>query len=99
MIRSRPAVNVPLPQVLGVVLAGDVVPPPALPWFDDSALVGYAVRADDTATATPEQPVILPVAEDIPAGRTDELTLQPGTAQRIMTGAPLPKGATAIVPV
>jgi molybdopterin molybdotransferase len=43
--------------------------------------------------------VLLPVAEDIPAGRTDELTLQPGTAHRIMTGAPVPAGATAIVPV
>jgi molybdopterin molybdotransferase len=43
--------------------------------------------------------VVLPVAEDIPAGRTDQLTLQPGTAHRIMTGAPLPAGATAIVPV
>jgi molybdopterin molybdotransferase len=60
---------------------------------------GYAVRAKDTADATPEHPVVLPVAEDIPAGRTDELTLQPKTAHRIMTGAPVPAGATAIVPV
>ena len=43
--------------------------------------------------------MVLPVAEDIPAGRTDELTLQPGTAHRIMTGAPLPAGASAVVPV
>ena len=43
--------------------------------------------------------MVLPVAEDIPAGRTDQLTLQPGTAHRIMTGAPVPAGATAIVPV
>ena len=42
---------------------------------------------------------MLPVAEDIPAGRTDPLTLKPGTAHRIMTGAPLPSGATAVVPV
>ncbi|MGZ5392130.1 MAG: molybdopterin molybdotransferase MoeA, partial [Mycobacterium sp.] len=44
-------------------------------------------------------PVHLPVAEDIPAGRTDPLTLKPGTAHRIMTGAPLPTGATAVIPV
>ena len=44
-------------------------------------------------------PVLLPVAEDIPAGRTDLLTLKPGTAHRIMTGAPVPSGATAVVPV
>jgi molybdopterin molybdotransferase len=60
---------------------------------------GYAVRAEDTSGATPNRPVVLPVAEDIPAGRTDHLTLQPKTAHRIMTGAPLPAGATAIVPV
>jgi molybdopterin molybdotransferase len=71
----------------------------ALPVFDNSAMDGYAVRADDTSGATPEHPLVLPVAEDIPAGRTDQLTLQPGTAHRIMTGAPLPAGATAIVPV
>ena len=41
----------------------------------------------------------MPVAEDIPAGRTDELTLAPGTAHRIMTGAPMPAGADAVVPV
>ena len=60
---------------------------------------GYAVLADDVAAATPENPVQLPVAEDIPAGRTDPLTLKPGTAHRIMTGAPVPAGATAVVPV
>jgi molybdopterin molybdotransferase len=71
----------------------------ALPIFDNSAMDGYAVRAEDTSGATPENPVVLEVAEDIPAGRTDELTLGPNTAHRIMTGAPLPAGATAIVPV
>ena len=60
---------------------------------------GYAVHADDVAAATDDNPVVLPVAEDIPAGRTDTLTLKPGTAHRIMTGAPVPAGATAVVPV
>jgi molybdopterin molybdotransferase len=99
MIRARPAAKVPLTQAQGLVLADDVVAQLSLPMFDNSAMDGYAVRAEDTEGATPEHPVILPVAEDIPAGRTDELTLQPGTAHRIMTGAPVPAGATAIVPV
>ncbi len=99
MIRARPAVTVGLPDALGLALAGDVVAGLALPVFDNSAMDGYAVRAEDAAAATPERPVVLPVAEDIPAGRTDELTLQPGTAHRIMTGAPMPAGATAVVPV
>jgi molybdopterin molybdotransferase len=88
-----------LSEAQGLVLAEDVVAQLALPVFDNSAMDGYAVRAEDTSGATPEHPVVLSVAEDIPAGRTDQLKLQPGTAHRIMTGAPLPAGATAIVPV
>jgi molybdopterin molybdotransferase len=99
MIRARPAVAVPLAEAQGLVLSDDVVARLALPVFDNSAMDGYAVRAEDVAGASPEHPVVLPVAEDIPAGRIDELTLQPGTAHRIMTGAPVPAGATAIVPV
>ncbi|MGO9351482.1 MAG: gephyrin-like molybdotransferase Glp [Mycobacterium sp.] len=99
MIRARPAAMVPLAEAQGLVLADDVVAQLSLPVFDNSAMDGYAVRAEDAAGATADHPVLLPVAEDIPAGRTDQLTLQPGTAHRIMTGAPVPGGATGIVPV
>jgi molybdopterin molybdotransferase len=99
LITRRAPMTLPLADTLGLVLAEDVVAPLSLPGFDNSAMDGYAVVADDIATATSEQPVLLPVAEDIPAGRTDPLTLKPGTAHRIMTGAPLPAGATAVIPV
>ncbi len=99
LIGARPPEPVALADALGLALAADVVARLALPVFDNSAMDGYAVRAEDTARATPERPVVLPVAEDIPAGRTDELRLQPNTAHRIMTGAPVPAGATAVVPV
>jgi molybdopterin molybdotransferase len=99
MIRARPAAMVPLAEAQGLVLADHVVARLSLPVFDNSAMDGYAVRAEDAAGATADDPVLLPVAEDIPAGRTDQLTLQPGTAHRIMTGAPVPAGATGIVPV
>ncbi|MCV7031270.1 molybdopterin molybdotransferase MoeA [Mycobacterium sherrisii] len=99
MITARAATTAPLAAAQGLVLAADVVAPMSLPVFDNSAMDGYAVRAEDTADATPQHPVVLPVAEDIPAGRTDQLTLQPATAHRIMTGAPVPAGATGIVPV
>ena len=99
LIRARPAVKAALAGARGLVLADDVLAPLSLPVFDNSAMDGYAVRAEDTSAATPEHPVVLPVPEDIPAGRTDELTLQPKTAHRIMTGAPVPAGATAVVPV
>ncbi|MET9201041.1 gephyrin-like molybdotransferase Glp [Gordonia sp. NPDC003585] len=93
------AVRLPTPDALGLVTMGDVHAPISLPGFDNSAMDGYAVRAAEIASATPEHPVALPVAHDIPAGRTDSLVLAPGTAHRIMTGAPLPEGADAVVPV
>jgi molybdopterin molybdotransferase len=99
LIAARPAITAGLADAEGLVLAQDVVAKVPLPVFDNSAMDGYAVLAEDVASATAEQPVKLPVAEDIPAGRTDIPTLQPGTAHRIMTGAPMPVGATAVVPV
>lgn len=95
LITSRPGAEVPVSAAAGLVLAADVVAPLSLPVFDNSAMDGYAVRAAEVT----ETPVTLPVAEDIPAGRTDRLTLAPGTAHRIMTGAPVPAGADAVVPV
>ena len=99
LIAPRPPAMLPLEQAEGQVLADDVVAPRSLPGFDNSAMDGYAVIADDVATATEAHPVPLEVAEDIPAGRTDALRIKPGTAHRIMTGAPVPAGATAVVPV
>ena len=99
LITARPAAQVATPDALGLVLAADVVAPLSLPGFDNSAMDGYAVLTEDIAAATEDTQVRLPVAEDIPAGRTDIPTLMPGTAHRIMTGAPLPHGATTIVPV
>ncbi|NBQ42171.1 MAG: molybdopterin molybdenumtransferase MoeA, partial [Mycobacteriaceae bacterium] len=79
LIRSRPAETLAVDDALGLMLAADVVAPMALPMFDNSAMDGYAVRAEDVAAAGADAPVRLPVAEDIPAGRTDRLTLAPGT--------------------
>src|SRR5262249_9617029 len=73
LIRARPAVTVALADAAGLALASDVVAPLSLPSFDNSAMDGYAVVVDDVAGATDENPVVLPVAEDIPAGRTDTL--------------------------
>ena len=99
LISPRRAGGAPLADTLGLVLAGDVIAGLSLPVFDNSAMDGYAVRAEDVAGASASQPVKLVVAEDIPAGRTDSPILVPGTAHRIMTGAPVPPGATAVVPV
>lgn len=68
MVRARPVAKVPLQQAQGLVLADDVVAPLPLPVFDNSAMDGYAVRAEDTVGASAQHPVVLPVAEDIPTG-------------------------------
>lgn len=91
--------QVALAGASGRVLASDLVSGVALPPFDNSAMDGYAVRAAEVAGASETSPVALPVGADIPAGRTDVPVLEPGTAHRIMTGAPVPDGADAIVPV
>lgn len=91
-----PVLQLPLEECLGLVLAADVIAPLALPPFDNSAMDGYAVRAADLK---PDEPVRLVVADDIPAGRTELTPLEPGTVQRIMTGAPVPPGADAVVQV
>jgi molybdopterin molybdotransferase len=83
----------------GGVLAEDAAALRALPSFDNSAMDGYAVHAADVAGASREAPVTLPVEGEIPAGDTRTLTLEPGTCRRIMTGALLPAGADAVVPV
>lgn len=99
LVQPRPAVPTAPEDALGLVLAADIVAAVSLPGFDNSAMDGFAVLAGDIRGASAEHPVTLPVADDIPAGRTDTRPLEPGTAQRIMTGAPLPPGATTVVPV
>ena len=95
LLRPTPVARIPLAETAGLVLARDLIAPIDLPPFVNSAMDGYAVRAVDLTGF----PVILPVSQDIPAGRTDTAPLAPGTAARIMTGAPLPTGADTIVQV
>ncbi|HEX7308796.1 gephyrin-like molybdotransferase Glp [Lentzea sp.] len=95
LVGLMPVLQLPLEECLGLVLAADVMAPLSLPPFDNSAMDGYAVRAAELG----ELPVRLPVADDIPAGRVELTPLEPGTVQRIMTGAPVPPGADAVVQV
>lgn len=98
-IRELPAENVPIAHALGRVLASDVVANESLPPFANSSMDGYAVRATDVAHASRSQPVQLAVDDTILAGSVPTQRLDPGQAARIMTGAPLPEGADAVVPV
>jgi molybdopterin molybdotransferase len=94
-----PVEHVPVADASGRVLAEDLPARVALPGFDNSAMDGYAARWAEVGAAGETAPVRLPVAADIPAGRTDVPVLEPGTVHRIMTGAPLPAGADVVVPV
>lgn len=99
LLGTTPVVQVPTTQAVGRALADDVRAPVPLPGADSSSMDGYAVRGADVAAAAADAPVLLPVVDDVPAGRVDVEPLAPGTAQRIMTGAVLPPGADAVVPV
>lgn len=88
----------PLAEVGGCLLAEDVVAGGPLPPFANSSMDGYAVRAADLTGASPAGPVVLAVAGEIPAGSPAPYALAPGHAYRIMTGAPIPAGADAVVP-
>jgi molybdopterin molybdotransferase len=87
--------TVPLAEAIGCVTAADLSAPEDVPPFDNSAVDGYAVRAADTA----KTPVELPVSGTIAAGAPPSIPVEPGRAVRIMTGAPLPEGAEAVVMV
>lgn len=91
--------ELPLGDVHGLVLAEDVSAAVSLPSFDNSAMDGYAVRVEDVAGASAEHPAVLPVTAEVAAGDTGAYALRPGTAIKIMTGALLPPGAEAVVPV
>lgn len=79
------------------ILAEDVVADMNIPPFANSAMDGYAVRARDTQGADPDSPVELRVLENVAAGAVPDTEIGPGTAARIMTGAPMPPGADAVV--
>ena len=98
-IGSIEPIELTLLDAQGLLLAENVVSEVPLPGFDNSAMDGYAVRAIDTRDAHPERPVVLPVVGDIVAGAKSRSGMGPGLAMRIMTGAPIPAGADAVIPL
>jgi molybdopterin molybdotransferase len=98
-VRRLESEQVPLLDAVGRVLAADAVSDIDVAPFDNSAMDGFALHAADTAGATGESPATLEVVLHIGAGDYSELEVAPGQAARIMTGAPVPPGADAIVMV
>ena len=94
-----PTESAPLADCLRRVLAQDIAASDDLPPFDNSSMDGFAVRSADIADATPASPRRVRVVADIPAGSTPTVSITAGTAARIMTGAQMPNGADAVIPV
>jgi molybdopterin molybdotransferase len=91
--------QVPVMEVTGRILGESILAPGDLPAFDNSSMDGFALRAQDIAGCGPKTPVTLRVVGDIPAGTFPDFSIQAGQAARIMTGAPIPPGADAVVPI
>ena len=98
-VREMGTESRPLLDALGSVLAEDVASPVALPPWDNSAMDGFAVRAEDVRGASRERPAVLRVVDDIPAGHFPARSVGAGEAARIMTGAPVPDGADGVIRV
>ena len=91
------AEKVGIQESLGRALASDVPSRVDHPPWNNSAMDGFAVRSDDVSGAAEDSPVVLPVVDDVPAGGFPSSALAPGTAVRVMTGAPVPEGATGVI--
>ena len=98
-VHPLPDFPLPLMDALGMAVAEDVVADQPLPFTDNAATDGYAVRRADVADASPGHPVELPVVGEVHPGRAPHLALSPGTAVRIGAGAPVPSGADCVVPL
>ena len=88
--------RVSLSEAAGRILAEDLIAADNIPPFDRSPFDGYAFRAADTAQASPEHPVTLTILEEVPAGAVPAKRVTPGTATKILTGAPIPEGADCV---
>ena len=91
--------KVSLLESLGRVLAEDISAKRDIPPLDNSAMDGYALKFEDVQNTSPDHPVRLEVIEDLPAGFISTKKIEKGKAIRIMTGAPIPKGADTVIPV
>lgn len=98
-IGSLDPIELNLMDAQGLILAENVITDVPLPGFDNSAVDGYAVRAVDTKGAEEDKPITLPVVGDVAAGNRAMSGMGAGVSMRIMTGAPIPSGADAVIPL
>ena len=96
-IQSQGTEKVSINEALGRILSEDIIARRNNPPMDNSAMDGYALKAKDIELATSENPIKLEIIEDLAAGYSPKMTIQSGQAVRIMTGAPIPEGADAVI--
>ena len=92
------SIQIPLGTSLGMVISEDICSPIDIPPLNNSAMDGYAVKSKDIQNASETNPVTLTIVGTIPAGELPEFSVGSGTGARIMTGAPIPRGADTVVP-
>jgi molybdopterin molybdotransferase len=98
-IRPLGVEKVSILDALGRIIAEDIDTPRDIPPFDNSGMDGYAVKFKDVKNASKSNPVHLTVIDHLPAGLKSLKTIKKGQAIRIMTGAPIPRGADAVIPI
>ena len=96
---SLESIQVGIDSAFGKILAQTIRAPFSIPGFNNSSMDGFAVKAIETTTANRRKPVLLKVVSDIPAGHVPSNGILKGQAARVMTGAPIPDGADAVVPL
>ena len=96
-IKVQGTEKVSISEALGRILSEDIIARRNNPPMDNSAMDGYALKAKDIELATSENPIKLEIIEDLAAGYSPKMTIQSGQAVRIMTGAPIPEGADAVI--
>ena len=97
IVRPLPFATAPLADALHRFASNDVLSPLNLPPFDNSAMDGYAVRAQDLIAASSENPKTLKMRARLPAGEASAETVSEGTCIRVFTGSRIPTGADAVV--
>ncbi|MBT7271851.1 MAG: molybdopterin molybdotransferase MoeA [Nitrospina sp.] len=96
-IKTQGTEKVSISEALGRILSEDIIARRNNPPMDNSAMDGYALKAKDIELATSENPIKLEIIEDLAAGYSPKMSIQSGQAVRIMTGAPIPEGADAVI--
>ena len=96
-ILPLPTETVSIESLYGRILAQDITAKVNVPSFDRSPYDGYAFRSEDTAEASKDHPITLRILEEIPAGSVSHYPVTKGCAAKVLTGAPIPEGANAVI--